>query len=147
ILFYRLSIFNSDFDLEGAESICCFKPFVAQEISDIVFQLADKSLLTIVESSGVIRYKLLEIMKQYEANKIQEKEMEQLRERYLVYYDYFASQAFEYRSKGNPPLIAKSEVEQNNFVGALECARSYPDSLADLSGYLAWFWYERSKVF
>lgn len=147
ILFYRLSIFNSDFDLEGAESICCFKPFVAQEISDIVFQLADKSLLTIVESSGVIRYKLLEIMKQYAANKIQEKEMEQLRERYLVYYTYLARQAFEYRIKGNPPLIAKLEVEQNNIVGALECARSHPDSLADLSGYLAWFWYERSKVF
>jgi predicted ATPase/AraC-like DNA-binding protein len=147
ILFYRLSIFNSDFDLEGAESICCFKPFVAQEISDIVFQLADKSLLTIVEDSGVVRYKLLEIMKQYAGKKIEEKEMEQLRDRYLVYYTSLASQAFEYRIKGNPPVITKLEIEQDNIVGALERARSQPNSLAVLSGYLAWFWYERSKVF
>lgn len=147
-LFFRLPVFNSDFDLEDVESICHFSPLRSDEISDLIVQLADKSLLTTIEKKpGIIRYKLLEILKQYAANKVGENDFIELKKRYVEYYMAIAREGFSYRIKGNPPLMTKLELGHDNIIGALENVRGDFDRFANLSSYMAWYWYEHSRVF
>ena len=73
ILFCRLAIFRGGFDLDAIESICGNSPLEPDEILDHLTRLVDKSLvLSDRSASDLVRYRILEPLRQYAMEKLTE---------------------------------------------------------------------------
>jgi non-specific serine/threonine protein kinase len=70
--FRRLSVFAGSFSLEAAEAICAGEPGEAYDVLDALCSLIDKSLVLVEQRSGQARYRLLETIRQYGQDKLQE---------------------------------------------------------------------------
>jgi predicted ATPase/DNA-binding CsgD family transcriptional regulator len=72
ILFRRLSVFMGGFTLEAAEAVCAGNGIEQDEVLDLLSHLVDKSLVTVTQRGGEARYRLLETIRQYGQDKLQE---------------------------------------------------------------------------
>ncbi len=80
ILLRRLAVFAGSFGLEAAEDICAEDPLQRQEAVALLGRLIDKSLVHVEEGPGDRRYRLLETVRQYAAERLEEAgEQESLR--------------------------------------------------------------------
>jgi predicted ATPase/class 3 adenylate cyclase len=61
----RLSVFSGSFDLEAAEAICGTSALAAFEVDDLIGSLVSKSLVIAERTSGYMRYRLLESIRDY----------------------------------------------------------------------------------
>jgi predicted ATPase/class 3 adenylate cyclase len=68
----RLSVFVDGFDLEAAEGVCGLGDIEAFEITDLLGSLVDKSLVVAETSGGSLRYRLLETIRQFGAERLLE---------------------------------------------------------------------------
>src|SRR3954453_3644526 len=72
-LFRRLSVFSGGFTLEAAEAVCAGGEVAEpDEILDLLSHLVDKSLVVVRKWGGEIRYRLLEPVRQYGWEKLEE---------------------------------------------------------------------------
>jgi predicted ATPase/class 3 adenylate cyclase len=72
LLLGRLSVFAESFDLGAAEAVCGFGDIDVLEVAGLLGALADKSL-ALAESSGpAVRYRLLETIRQFAAERLAE---------------------------------------------------------------------------
>ncbi|MGI9544269.1 MAG: adenylate/guanylate cyclase domain-containing protein, partial [Cyclobacteriaceae bacterium] len=100
VLFYRLSIFAGDFDLKDAEKVCGYDPLTESQVLDLLSQLVDKSLVITLERKSTVRYRLLEVMKQYGSEKISQSDgLVELQHRFGDYYLAQAELAHNERMK------------------------------------------------
>ena len=72
ILLRRLAVFAGSFGLEAAEDICAEDPLQRQEAVALLGRLIDKSLVHVEEGPGDRRYRLLETVRQYAAERLEE---------------------------------------------------------------------------
>ncbi len=72
ILVRRLAVFAGSFGLEAAEDICAEDPLQRQEAVALLGRLIDKSLVHVEEGPGDRRYRLLETVRQYAAERLEE---------------------------------------------------------------------------
>jgi predicted ATPase/class 3 adenylate cyclase len=87
-LFRRLSVFAGRFGLDAVEGICGGVPAPAGEALEVLGGLVDRSFVSMVESTGEARYRLLETVREYAARKLEEAgEHSDLRARHA---DWFA---------------------------------------------------------
>jgi predicted ATPase/class 3 adenylate cyclase len=63
-LLYRLSTFAGGCALDAAEAVCAYGAINADDIADLLFRLADKSLISFSESPGEGRYRMLETIRE-----------------------------------------------------------------------------------
>ncbi|MDH3709852.1 MAG: adenylate/guanylate cyclase domain-containing protein [Cyclobacteriaceae bacterium] len=146
-LFYRLSIFTSDFDLEDAEKVCGYHPLTELQILDLLAQIVDKSLIVTLERDRIIRYRLLEVMKQYGQEKVsQNGEMEELQQHYANYYLEQAGLAHEERMKDGIRWSAWLSQELPNIQGALNIFQSEPAQRLKLASLLAEFFFLHANL-
>ena len=68
----RLSVFAGDWSLESAEAVCAGDEVEEWEVLDLVTALADKSLLVVEQREERMRYRLLETVRQYAADRLLE---------------------------------------------------------------------------
>jgi predicted ATPase/DNA-binding SARP family transcriptional activator len=68
-LFRRLSVFADSFSLEAAEAVCAAADGVGDTLDDLG-RLIDKSLVLTQERAGILRYRLLEVIRQYAREKL-----------------------------------------------------------------------------
>ena len=61
----RLLAFSGDFDMSAAESVVADHDVDPLEVSDLLFRLVDKSLVIADASSGTTRFRLLETIRDY----------------------------------------------------------------------------------
>jgi predicted ATPase/DNA-binding winged helix-turn-helix (wHTH) protein len=66
----RASVFSGGWDLGAAEALCAGGDVDAGDILDILVSLDDKNLLSTVERSGVIGYRMLETVRQYASERL-----------------------------------------------------------------------------
>jgi non-specific serine/threonine protein kinase len=150
-LLWRASVFAGGWTLEAAEQTCVGDGIEGWEVLDIVTSLADKSLVVAEERNGVARYRLLETVRQYARERLQETgEEARWRNRHLAYFLALAE-------RGEPHLVDadqlawldRLETEHDNLRVALEWSAANVSDANDglrLAGALYKFWITRGYL-
>ena len=120
-LFRRLSVFAGGFSLEAAESVCIGEDVERDEVLGLLSHLVDKSLVVAREEGGETRYRLLETVRQYGREKLEEPgEEAEVGRRHAGYCLGFAEEAE--RELGGPDQarwLTRLEAEHDNIRAAL----------------------------
>ena len=83
-VFNRLSAFAGSFRLKDAEEVCGFSPVAESEVLDVLLALVDKSLVSVDGHSHTTRYRMLETLRHYAADRLAERgEQEEVPQRLL----------------------------------------------------------------
>jgi predicted ATPase/class 3 adenylate cyclase len=72
LLLGRLSVFAEDFGLDAAEAICGFGHIEAFDVTGLLGSLVDKSLVVAEPAGPALRYRLLETIRQFAAERLDE---------------------------------------------------------------------------
>ncbi len=68
----RLSVFAEGFDLDAAEAVCGFGDIAVFDVAELLGALVDKSLVVAEPAGGALRYRLLETIRQFAAERLAE---------------------------------------------------------------------------
>jgi predicted ATPase/DNA-binding CsgD family transcriptional regulator len=122
VLLRRLSIFSGGWLLDAAEAVCAGDGLEKSAVVPLLLQLVDKSHVMADHEDGDVRYRLLETLRQYAAEKLKQAGEERaLRVRHLAYFVELAEHA-EDRLWGPDEAFwfDRLERESLNFRAALE---------------------------
>ncbi|MBA2714003.1 MAG: hypothetical protein H0U55_10700 [Rubrobacteraceae bacterium] len=147
ILFRRLSVFAGGWTLEASEVVLSDESIGQSKVLELLSGLVEKSLVIaeLTAESGGVRYRLLDSIRQYALEKLQQSgEVEDVK---LAHAEYFLALAEEAESELIGPREAewfeRLEVELDNFRAALSWAQGCrEDGLGlRLAGSLMTFWF------
>ena len=112
--------------MEAIESVCTGGKIETGKALGILSQLVDKSLLVADQRSGETRYSLLETIRQYAREKLNELgESDKMSERHLSYFVEWAESANSNLEGHDQPLwLDRFEIEHDNLRTALEWSNS-----------------------
>jgi non-specific serine/threonine protein kinase len=150
LLFDRLSAFQGGFTLESVEAVCAGESISPEGVLDLVSHLTDKSLVTAVESGDVIRYRLLETLRQYGRDRLAQRgETDAVRKRHALYFRQLAEDALPHlRGPNEVTWLDRLETDHDNIRQALRWTidADEVDLAQGLAGTLYRFWLIRSHV-
>ena len=149
-LFRRLAVFAGDFSLEAAEAICCLDGCEADDVLDVLAGLVDKSLVAVEEHGDRLRYRMLESLRQYAAERLTEAgETNALSDRLLVWFLGQAARAEpELKGPDQGSFLNRLEEEHDNLRAALAWALERGDCTDGLrlAVTLSRFWLVRGYL-
>jgi predicted ATPase len=94
LLFARLSVFAGGFDLAAVEAICTSSPLDRTDVLDVLANLVDKSMIVVDRGTRGSRYRLLETLRQFAAERAAETgAADALRDGHVVHYAQVAEDA------------------------------------------------------
>jgi len=148
ILFCRFAVFTGGWTLDAAEAICADEGIPEAEIYDLLSRLVETSLVVREEQQGGSRYRLLETMRQYAADRLAKlPDTSALMDRFLAYYCDFAEQAgVHLLGPAQTDYLRRLETEQGNLRMAQSLAVSDNDLRLRLAGALWRYWQFRSPT-
>ncbi|MFD3457709.1 BTAD domain-containing putative transcriptional regulator [Streptomyces sp. NPDC058691] len=139
----RLSVFAGGCTLQAAEAVC------GEDALDLIGQLADKSLIVVEHGADEVRYRLLETIHEYAAERAaaDPDDRAATAARHTAYWLEFA-RAADLGMRGPDQLVWASRVEADldNIRTALDHtieAGEYDDAIA-LALHMGWFWWLRN---
>ncbi|MGW0025575.1 protein kinase domain-containing protein [Rhodococcus sp. NPDC003383] len=117
----RMSVFAGSFDLDAAEQVCG-EGLAAGEVLDTLTSLVDKSILIREETGSVVRFRMLETLRDYGAEKLEQSgEAVAVRRRHRDRFEAMALEAeADWISARQLDWIARLKQEQPNLREALE---------------------------
>ncbi len=139
------SVFAGGWDLAAAEAVTADgSSLEAIDVVDLLTSLVDKSLVS-VESSEVTRYRMLETMREYAAEKLAATGADanlSLRRRHLAHYLSLAELAAPQLRTGEQRLwLDRLEADHDNLRAALVAASEVDEEEAGLRLGIALGWY------
>lgn len=148
--FRRLSVFAGSFSLEAAEAICAAEPGEAYDVLDVLSSLIDKSLALMEQHGDVARYRLLEPIRQYGQDKLQEfAEAATVRRTHRDWYARLAAQAeSETLEAQQESWFERLETEHDNLRGAIgwSLEQQEAETAAQIGSAIWRFWHLRGYV-
>jgi predicted ATPase/DNA-binding SARP family transcriptional activator len=148
----RLSVFSGGATPESAERVCLLAggdgtaddvAAVGRDVVDVIASLLDKSLVT-AEDEQHVRYRLLETVRAYAADRLAEAgETEQVAAAHARYFLDLAERAEpELRSREQLTWLRLLSAEHDNITAALRYATEAGDAttLLRFVAALAWYW-------
>ena len=144
LVLQRLSVFAGDFSLEAAEAVCADDDVASDDVLDLLAALVDKSLVVVRDQVDEARYRLLETIRQYAAERLRESAVEAAtRERHAQFYASLGREAEPHLiTSGRPAWVARLHRELDDLRIALGWSRQHDRALhVELAGRLGWFWY------
>jgi predicted ATPase/DNA-binding CsgD family transcriptional regulator len=145
----RLAVFPGGCSLEAATAVCGDADGDETEMIDQLTQLVDKSLVEVDMRSGEARYWLLEIVRQYASDRLEESgEAPSARNRHRDWYLALAERARADLVAGRRHAfwLSHLEREHDNLRAALRWSAADADGAAQelrLAGALHWFWFRQ----
>ena len=121
LLFRRLSVFAGGFTLRAAESVCAGDDLERYEVLDLLAHLVDKSLVMVREKGDQTRYRLLELVRQYARERLDESEDgTEVEQRHATFFMGLAEEA-ERKLEGpdQSRWLVSLENDHDNFRAAL----------------------------
>lgn len=150
VLLRRLSAFVGGWTLQAAEAVCADPDggeLARGEVLGGLADLFDKSLVEVSDAPGGARYRLLEPIRQYAAELLEQAgEAAARRQRHAAYFVELAEAAApRLRGADQRRWIATLERELPNLRAALDwlAARQDVAHCLRLAGALSWFWNQR----
>ena len=150
VLLRRLAVFTGGWTLEAAEAVCSGEDVPEGEVLDLLAHLVDKSLVILEWPSDVGRYRLLETVRQYGLELLEE------RGETLIWRQRHASFFLAVAEEAEPKLFgpeqdawfARLEAEHGNLRAALEWLAQQGEALQGLrlAGALWRFWEVRGHL-
>ena len=117
-LFRRLSVFSGGFDFDAAEAVCPGDPVDEMDVLDLLPALVDKSLVVAEETGGIVRYRLLETLRQYGRDRLDEEgDADAWRRRHAEHYARLSNVDVRRRMHGpdGPVLRQAIRMEMSNL--------------------------------
>jgi predicted ATPase/DNA-binding SARP family transcriptional activator len=152
VLFRRLSVFAGRWTLEAAEVVCSGEGIQQGEILDLLSELMERSLVVseALPEEGVVRFRLLEPIRQYASEKLEEGgEAEKVRRQHATFFLTLAEEADpELRGPEDRKWLESLETEHANMRAALSWAleRGEPELGLMLAGALGRFWHAHGHL-
>jgi predicted ATPase/class 3 adenylate cyclase len=147
-----LSVFAESFDLDAVEGVCGGGDIEAFEIADLLGSLVDKSLVAAEPVGDAVRYRLLETIRQFAAERLVEAGDEAAAAAAAAHCRYFlalAEAAAPHLSgPGQGSWYARLDADHANLRRAAEHAASDPDGTARVLRFvvaLRGYWLARSR--
>jgi predicted ATPase len=152
----RLSVFPGTFDLEAAEAVAGevpADPGLGFPVLDLIGRLVEKSLVLTEQPEDTVRYRLLETLRSYGAERLAEAgetEAVQRRHRdfFLALADDWWKQTGGSSFRWAEPWRRGGEVEQHNFRAAMEwsLARGETEAVIRMVAALWLHWWYAGQV-
>lgn len=129
VVFRQLSIFVGTFSLEATEAICSTETIGALEVIDVLFEIVNKSLISATEVDGSLRYSMLETVRQYAREKLEEaSELNMAQARHIAWYLELTERAS--RELIGPDQVAWLDLLENEHENLRAAIRRAVDSNA-----------------
>ncbi len=143
VLFRRLPVFSGSFALDAAEQICASEDLDELRVLDLLSRLVDKSLVAVDHYAGQPRYRLLETVRQFGAERLAEAgETRALERRHLDWYERFAAQHVPPLSQATTGGLApRLDAEHGNLRSALATALRTDRPVALRLAVALWPWW------
>ncbi|PTR22149.1 putative ATPase [Rhodococcus sp. OK519] len=146
----RVAVFPHGFELDAAEAIAA-GDLAPDDLLDVVASLVDKSILIREEHTGVVRYRLLEILRDYGLERLHEAgEYADLRRRHRDWYQALTRRCEEEWIGPNQPVwVARLGRERPNLGDALEYCMTEPGEAENglrIANVLYIFWISRGLL-
>jgi predicted ATPase len=150
VVLQRLSVFAGGWTLEAAERICAGDQGEDGQVLDLLSSLIDKSLVTVDESDGRVRYRLLDTVRQYARERLVESaSAEAIRQRHRDYFLQLAEAAdAKLLGAEQAGWLRRFEEEHDNLRLALEWSHGESSAQEDLRLCRAMhrFWMTRGYI-
>jgi predicted ATPase len=133
MLWARLSVFVSGFELDAIEGVCADDALPAENLLDLIAGLVDKSILERVEAGGGYegraRYRMLETIRDYGQRQLVEAgEHAIVRRRHRDWHQQLVARAnADWISDRQPDWFARLIREEPNLRAAIEYSLTEPD--------------------
>lgn len=137
----RLSVFAGTFDLDAAEQVCS-TGLAPHELLDTLTSLAEKSILIQERTGSVVRFRMLETLRQYGMEKLERTgETMIIRRQHRDWFEKLAHESeVDWISSRQLDWITRLRRERPNFWEALEfCIEHDPAGGLRLATALYWF--------
>lgn len=144
VVLRRLSVFRGGFTLDMVEDVAAGDGIERSDVLDLVTRLADRSILFVREHDGEARYHMLETMRQYASQKLDDaNEAERVRARLAdAVYALVAEVEPSLTTTARRSAFARLEPELDNIREVLPWTREHrPDQHVRMVGSLWWFWF------
>ena len=142
ILFRRLAVFLGGFSLDAARAVAAWSEVDCYRLLDQLSLLVDKSLVLADDSRGRTRYRLLETVRQYALEKLNESgECDAVRERHSGYYMAMVDVLDTRDRVGHEQRLQRAVTEIDNLrIAFASCAERErdPDVLLRAARGTAW---------
>lgn len=143
-LFARLAVFRGSFSIEAVEAVGSGADLPPEQVLDALAVLVDQSLVEMVESGGVARYRLLETIREYADEVL--RGFGELDERMRAHAAFFGALVRKLepllRTPQRPVAMARLLPELENLRHAVACSRHCDVGIhLQLVGLLHWFWF------
>lgn len=145
----RLSVFVGTFDLEAAQAVVAGPDIDEVEVLDLVTGLADRSLLQVGEHDGRARYRLLETIRLFSLERLDElDDPARVRDRHLGFFIGLADRAGAGldgpdAAAWNARLAADLANLRAAMAWAVDSGR--PVAVLDIAEPTQRFWFDRSR--
>ncbi len=144
LLAERLAIFPAGTTAAVAAHVCADESLDSVDVPDLLLALVDKSLLQVVSRSGEVRYRMLETIREYGVERLDERdELAAARGRHAAFFMARAAQLDPVlRTRDQLVALAELGIERDNMLAALRYLGDSGDlhAAADLVLDLCWFW-------
>ncbi|HXH61982.1 MAG TPA: tetratricopeptide repeat protein, partial [Fimbriimonadaceae bacterium] len=121
----RLSVFRGGWYADSAEKVCSDELVDESDVLDVLSSLVSKSLVVSEESSGRARYRMLETVREYAAEKLErESDLELWRRRHARYFADLADEAESHFMGGDrqQEFLDRFDTDLENVRTALDWA-------------------------
>jgi predicted ATPase/DNA-binding CsgD family transcriptional regulator len=143
LLWARLSVFASSFDIAAAEDVCADDILDRSDILATLIGLVDKSVVSRAAEDGS-RYRLLDTIREFGAGKLPEQDAAVLRERYTARYVRMAEHFGAHFNDDQLACFRALRREHANLRAAIESSLAAPGqeaSAAQLVTALYGYWH------
>jgi predicted ATPase/DNA-binding SARP family transcriptional activator len=128
VLLRRLAVFLGGFDVDAAQVVAAGGDVMRHQVLDQLTLLVDKSMVVAEDSRGRTRYRLLETVRQYAAEKLGESgEADAVRVRHRDHYTAMAAQLDTPPDDGYERRITQVDTEIDNLRAAFSWSREKSD--------------------
>jgi predicted ATPase len=148
----RLSVFAGSFDLDAAEAVCGSGDLDVSDVADLLGSLVDKSLVAAEQAGAGLRYRLLETIRLFAAERLAEAGQEEAAEVAAAHCAHFLAVAEAAAAYLAGPeegrWLARLDADEDNLRRAAQHAAGAPDGTALVLrlGVALWkYWETRSR--